>query len=235
MLKVLVVLFPECWKESQCQNILTPTFQPVIFLFCLYYFWREGKTGNHVAPSQALSKHSWQMEVFRLISMLKTTLTAIAPVPSISVASNGTECLPLSISLRFSPSSPKQFFYLHLDMRKLGLERFHSWPSVTQLLMGETRRRFLVSLPPKPTLITTAYTDAIPWRDSTSPYFLDAHSEVMWSLEFSGTWSGWLVGFSVPFGEASSLLRPERLWILWGLFGHFLLKMESKTISFWDW
>lgn len=109
---------------------------------------------------------------------------------------------------------------------ELGLERFASWPSVTRLLMGETRRRFLVSLTPKPTLITAANTDAIPGRAFISPCFLDADLELMWILELSGTCS---VG-----DWSDSRCHLEKLAPCWGQtgcgnFGDYL------AIFYWKW
>lgn len=85
----------------------------------------------------------------------------------------------------------------------------------------------MIFLTPKPTLISTAYAGAVSRRIFIS-HFLDSDLKVCGAQNLAGSAEWVIVGFSVPFGGSQPLPRQERLWKLWRLVDHFLLKIQSK-------
>lgn len=134
-------------------------------------------------------------------------------------ASHSNGCLTLSISLRFSPSSSKQSFSFLFTWGRWGVERFNSWPSVTQLVIGKIRRYSLDLLIPKPNSSPQPIQMLFPGE----PLYPLIICLLTWKYVEPGTqWdlgSGWLVGFPVPFGgnqppaEAREVL--ETLGTIW--------------------
>lgn len=111
--------------------------------FSMCHFWRQGETGSQPCCSRPgpCSARLADGGARADLDVRTTPRPRRLPRTALLCGSHCAECLTRSISPRFSPSSPKQVFHLHLDMRKLGLGEVQQLAGpLSQLLSGDTGR-----------------------------------------------------------------------------------------------